>query len=213
MQPFVILPYVKAGGVHFGMTRDEVAELFETQLPPGVLDVRTGSCTVSLDEMGLFLWFSQDDRCEAVHLRAPSNVRMGNASILGRPFSAFTQFLCRTDSDGVDVRPDRCSSLRWGVVGLNDSASGVVGSLVAFDKLYLQREFRKKAKLKSVPEDLLKGRTMEEIELTLPSGKEVLLNVYMRPGSLFDTSKITPEVWEALESSEKGEYLKFAFPD
>ena len=132
---YVIVPYEKAGPVYFGMTRDEVRKLLGQE--PHVFR-RSSRENESERYDDFFVYYDDEDRCEAVEFWPGNEVVCCGLSLFSRSFEEELSLLVAVDS-GVKAGLDCCTSEKLGVGLWSSSRRGPdaqVDSVLAFSHGY-----------------------------------------------------------------------------
>ena len=136
---FSINPYVGAGDLRFGMTRDavrkEVGGAFEVfrRGPEDALDSEV------FDGDGIYVYYDPNDLCEAIEFSGPANPTLFSARLIGQPLDGVLAYLKKYDSTvSVDESGATAYAIGVGVYApaVTKESGCVVESVIVFRRGY-----------------------------------------------------------------------------
>jgi hypothetical protein len=98
MMDYEIEPYVGAGPVRFGMTRDQVRKVLDSEVRPS----KKSSSDIPADFfplLGIFVDYKPPGMCQAVEFAGPASPTFEGQHLLGRPYGAMQRWIATIDPE------------------------------------------------------------------------------------------------------------------
>jgi len=134
-----VVPYMGVGRIMFGMTRDQIRKLLGSEVKEFKKTPTSKVLTDAFDQLGVHVYYKNDDTCEAIEMARPANPKLNGSKIIGLPFFEVREFMQKLD-DSLEIDETGLISFKLGiglfVPSLTEIQREIVESVIVFQRGY-----------------------------------------------------------------------------
>jgi hypothetical protein len=130
-----IVPYISAGPIKLGMSRQEVRVLFDVSPSVFLKDQTSSVETDMFDNLGIFVFYNDEYICIAIEMTAPSLALFKGINLLSLPFKEVKAFF--SDDNNLEIDASGYTSYLYGI-GAYYERKRAAETVIVFENGYYQ---------------------------------------------------------------------------